>query len=130
MEDARPPGIDQVVHRIFRQHPLAFPAVFIVVGGALLLLQATQFHHVVSNWAGVVSVLILVVGILMLPFGIWDFINRYRHAMTLQCPNCYTFSRQARKPFPVRRFDDVEYAVVTCTECHHTFEADPYVKLI
>jgi hypothetical protein len=132
-------GPTHAINNALRAHPVRFPVTLIVLGVTVLgiwlfvvQIALSTPHMGVSVMAtGLLmggSVLALLAGLVMLPFGIAMAIRRSRNPVSLACPRC-GLSSTASRTFLITRPRHLGYAIATCPGCGENFEVDKFAKL-
>ncbi|MGH2448529.1 MAG: hypothetical protein ACRDFS_08000 [Chloroflexota bacterium] len=76
------------------------------------------------------SVVVLLAGLIMLPFGLRTALHRAHNQTVLACPACLVESSKAERPFAVRDVPYQEYRHVTCSQCGNDFTVGKYENLV
>jgi hypothetical protein len=127
------PGIGETAGGLFRRFPIGCPLAFISVGVLISVLtlsvERTQQHGPHSPLLLPFGVMVVVIGLIILPFGVVTAVRRRRAVIVLKCPSCGAESRSSERPFKVQRWNDVPYTSVVCSRCGKDFTVDKWARL-
>jgi hypothetical protein len=124
-------SITRGLQESFREHPLRFPILAIVIGWGLLgwLLFVGYAGGLIVLAIDLLAV-IGALGVLLLPVGVVVTLRRRLHQQVLRCPHCGAESRACAVPFRVERISYASYAHVTCSRCSGDFTVDKHAVLV